>query len=336
MQSPRSSGVRILSASRTAGSQTARSSGCMETPTRRMRRSASGRRSKSSFFTSSTGSTTRTKSCALGFARRRMLCRWANASLCCHVTTARSSAVAITSRCSGGILASALIARCADPRAISATSSCAESMRSFSASKSRFGSDSATGGIWRAGADGVNQGQPTQSAWSPGPGAFMVRLCPTLPSFLKLGEQAQHLQVEPDERHQEGEGTVPLHVLGGAARGAPLDEVEIEDEVQRRDAHHDQAEDDPDRPAAVDERDAGTEEAHHETDQVHQHDATGGRDDAELQVLRRLDEAGTVGEQQGAERPEGEKHRLAHQAGIACLEGDRDASEGEALESSVD
>jgi hypothetical protein len=66
----------------------------------------------------------------------------------------------------------------------------------------------------------------------------------------QLRQEPQELEVEPDQRHQQAEGGVPLHVAGRAALGAALDEVEVEDEVQRRHGHDDQADQDPDRPVS--------------------------------------------------------------------------------------
>ena len=55
---------------------------------------------------------------------------------------------------------------------------------------------------------------------------------------LQLRQQAQDLEVQPDQRHQQAERGVPLHVLRRALLDAVLDEVEVEHQVQRRDHHH--------------------------------------------------------------------------------------------------
>src|SRR5438093_212154 len=60
----------------------------------------------------------------------------------------------------------------------------------------------------------------------------------SLPPILQLREQPKHLEVQPDERHQQAERAVPLHVLRRAAGRALFDEIEVEHEVHRRDADH--------------------------------------------------------------------------------------------------
>ena len=56
-----------------------------------------------------------------------------------------------------------------------------------------------------------------------------------LVSAAQLGEQAENLQIEPDQRDNDAEGAVPLHILGCAELYALLDEVEVEHQIQRRD-----------------------------------------------------------------------------------------------------
>src|SRR5208283_974037 len=68
----------------------------------------------------------------------------------------------------------------------------------------------------------------------------------------ELRQQPQDLEVQPDQRDHQREGAVPLHVFRRAHPCAVLDEVEIKDEIQRRDDHHKQAEADPDWTRAVD------------------------------------------------------------------------------------
>src|SRR5712692_8490195 len=80
---------------------------------------------------------------------------------------------------------------------------------------------------------------------------------PRLPAA-QLREQPENLQVEPDQRHQQAEGAVPLEHLRRAVIDAFLDEREVEDQVQRREADDEQAEQDPDRAALVDEGDVPT------------------------------------------------------------------------------
>ena len=51
-----------------------------------------------------------------------------------------------------------------------------------------------------------------------------------------LLQQAQHLEVEPDQRDDQPEGPVPFHVFGRPAPGGFLDEIEVEQQVERRQA----------------------------------------------------------------------------------------------------
>lgn len=46
-----------------------------------------------------------------------------------------------------------------------------------------------------------------------------------------LAQEAEKLEVQPDERHEKPESTVPLHVLRCLALHPVLDEVEVEHEV---------------------------------------------------------------------------------------------------------
>src|SRR5690606_40945449 len=107
---------------------------------------------------------------------------------------------------------------------------------------------------------------------------------------------AQDFQVQPHQGDHQAEGAVPLHVPGRTLLDAGLDEVEVQHQVQRRDHHHEQAEADADDPGLVDEGDPDVEEAQHDRGQVHQGDAAGGRDHAQLEVLGGPDQAAAVGE----------------------------------------
>src|SRR5262245_1843060 len=62
-----------------------------------------------------------------------------------------------------------------------------------------------------------------------------------LPPVLQLREQPEHLEVEPHQRHQQRERAVPLHVSRRPALRALLDEVEVQNQIQRRDAGDEQA-----------------------------------------------------------------------------------------------
>src|ERR1700722_16643809 len=61
----------------------------------------------------------------------------------------------------------------------------------------------------------------------------------------QLGEQPQDFQVQPHERYHQSESAVPLHVFGSAHARALFDEIEIEHQVERRDANDDQADPNP-------------------------------------------------------------------------------------------
>src|SRR6187399_3720891 len=73
--------------------------------------------------------------------------------------------------------------------------------------------------------------------------------------FAQLAEQPKDFEVQPDERDGEREGAVPLHVLRRAAIHTLLDDVEVQDQVQRGDDHHEAAEQDAKRAPFMDEAD---------------------------------------------------------------------------------
>src|SRR5690606_33028307 len=58
------------------------------------------------------------------------------------------------------------------------------------------------------------------------PGLARPSCCPATASVarLQLGQQAQDLQVQPDQGDDQAEGAVPLHVLGRTRLDAGLDE----------------------------------------------------------------------------------------------------------------
>src|SRR6266705_6157797 len=70
----------------------------------------------------------------------------------------------------------------------------------------------------------------------------------------QLRQEPQDLEIQPHERHHQRERGVPLGHLGGACLDAALDEVEIDDEVERRHGHHEEAEQDADGGGLVDQR----------------------------------------------------------------------------------
>src|SRR6185295_16893828 len=149
-------------------------------------------------------------------------------------------------------------------------------------------------------------------------------------------QEAEDLEVEPDEGDQQAEGPVPLHVLRGPAPGAVLDEVEVEDEVHGGEPNNEDAEGDPEGPAVVDEGDALAEEPEPHRDHVEQGDAAGGGHDPELEVLARADEAGAVGGEEGGQAAEGEADRVHDDAGIAELVEPGDPTQEQTLEGRVE
>src|ERR1039457_4250286 len=59
-----------------------------------------------------------------------------------------------------------------------------------------------------------------------------------------LCQQPQDFQIHPDQSDQKTEPTVPFHVLGGLLFDSLLNEVEVQNEVQRCDDDDDQGETD--------------------------------------------------------------------------------------------
>src|SRR5450631_4891305 len=108
-------------------------------------------------------------------------------------------------------------------------------------------------------------------------------------AIVQLRQQAQDLEVEPDEGHQNAEGAVPLHELGRPRPGPLLDEVEVEHQVQRGHDDHQQADADAEGPRRIDEPHLYAEHAQHHGEQVDDRDRAGRRDDTELEPLGRLD-----------------------------------------------
>ena len=92
----------------------------------------------------------------------------------------------------------------------------------------------------------------------------------------------------------------------------------------------------PMRPAAVDGGEVDAEEAQHHFEQVEEHDAAGGRDDAHAELLRDLDHAGAIDDQQDEEGAEGEADGLNGDAGIAQLKSRRESAQDQAFKQRVD
>src|SRR5687767_10544888 len=80
----------------------------------------------------------------------------------------------------------------------------------------------------------------------------------------EFGDQAEDLDIEPDERDEQAEGSIPFHVFRRTHFGAFFDEIEIEDEVERSDDDDKDAEGDAEIGALVDEGNGFAEKAHHE------------------------------------------------------------------------
>ena len=78
------------------------------------------------------------------------------------------------------------------------------------------------------------------------------------------------------------------------------------------------------------------EEAEHDLRHVEEGNAAGGGDNADAKLLRHLDDAGAVDDQQRKERSESQSHGFHGDAGIAEFQQRRDAAEDEALEERVD
>src|SRR4051794_3855994 len=95
----------------------------------------------------------------------------------------------------------------------------------------------------------------------------------------KPRQEAEQLEVEPHQRDEQPERGEPLQRLGRACRDGTLAEVEVEQQVRRGDADDEKAEDDPEQPGVVDERNVSTKEPQHRREQVDREDRDGGRDD---------------------------------------------------------
>ena len=79
-------------------------------------------------------------------------------------------------------------------------------------------------------------------------------------SATQLRQQAQHLEVQPHDRHEQTEPGVPLHERRRPPPNPVLDEVEVEEEVERGDPDDEEREADADQPVVVDVGNVGTEQ----------------------------------------------------------------------------
>jgi len=86
----------------------------------------------------------------------------------------------------------------------------------------------------------------------------------------------------------------------------------------------------------VDVGDLDVEQAQYDRGQVHQGDAAGGRDHAELEVLGGPDQPAAVGEQQREQGAEGQQDRLEHDALEACLVECRNGAQEQALRQRIE
>ena len=125
---------------------------------------------------------------------------------------------------------------------------------------------------------------------------------------IQLPHQPEHLDVEPHQRDEQPEARHPLALLRRAARGAVLDEVEVQHEVHRSDADGEERDPDAEEPALVDVGHVHPEHAQYEREQVEQREAARRRRHAQPEVLRHRDEAHPVDGQQRERRPEGAEH----------------------------
>ncbi len=137
---------------------------------------------------------------------------------------------------------------------------------------------------------------------------------------------AQNFEIEPDERDHQAEGAVPLHVFWSAHAHASFDHVEVEDQIERGDDHHEETETDTPGTAAVENADVDAEEAQDHSDKVEDGDAAGGGDHAELEALCGANNAGLVRHQHDQERAEGQAHGFDGDAMIRGLENCGDAA----------
>jgi hypothetical protein len=70
-----------------------------------------------------------------------------------------------------------------------------------------------------------------------------------------------------------------------------FDEIEIEHEIQRSDHDDDETEADANHATLMNEWDLNAEHAEHNASEINEGDAASGSDEAELEILRRFDEA---------------------------------------------
>src|SRR4051812_7628577 len=96
-------------------------------------------------------------------------------------------------------------------------------------------------------------------------------------------QEAEDLQVEPDQGDDQAERPVPLHRLRGTGRGPLLDHVEVEEEVDPPEPDHEHAKTDA-NPAGR-ERHVHPEEAEDKHPKVDEAERPGRRDDASTELV---------------------------------------------------
>ena len=96
---------------------------------------------------------------------------------------------------------------------------------------------------------------------------------------------------------------MPLHVLRRSGARAPLEEDEIEHEVQRRDGNHNQADSDADRSAVMDIGDATAEETRADGHQINEPDGSRGSRDSASDLAAGANDNHATREQHRPQRP---------------------------------
>src|SRR6267378_8226256 len=133
-------------------------------------------------------------------------------------------------------------------------------------------------------------------------------------------EQPEDLDVQPHERDKQRERRVPLHVLRRARRDSALDEVEVEQEIERRDPDdehvHADAQGAGPRDRLVQIRHVDSDKVEYERDEVHERDGARRRDDGDPKLVRDADEVRAVDEEKRHENADGERYRGNDDPGI--------------------
>src|SRR6185503_745227 len=99
---------------------------------------------------------------------------------------------------------------------------------------------------------------------------------------------------------------VPLHVFGGALANAGLDEVEVQNKIERSDCDSEEAKSDSHPPTFMNERDVATECPKPHRHQIDNCNSAGRRRDSQLEVFRRINPFETICYQQHSKGPEGQ------------------------------